>query len=210
MLCCIGWGWLDWGRSKREVDEVNGRETMETKMKLSEVKRELSNLPQKELITIISDLYKKNKDVQHYFSIKFGGEEAAEELFLQALEKVEHQFFPKRGHGALKLAEAKKAIQHFEKLTGDKERTLRLKIAYVDFGTKFTQAYGDISWSYYNSMASMFDSIVDQCCKNEIYYEKYRGILFEIVQNSDGIGWGYSDFMYETYYDAFGIEEEEL
>lgn len=42
---------------------------METKMKLSDVKRELSNLPQKELITIISDLYKKNKDVQHTISL---------------------------------------------------------------------------------------------------------------------------------------------
>ena len=182
---------------------------MATKMKFSDVKKELSNLTQKELITIFSDLYKRNKDVQKYFSVKFGGEDAAEELFIEAYEKVKHQFFPNKGDGALKLGEAKKEIQHYKNLTGDEERTLRLKIAYVDFGTEFTAIYGDISSSFYDSMASMFDSIVDECCKKKIYYEKYKDKLYDVVKKSDGVGWGYSDFLYDTFYDAFDVDDEE-
>ena len=58
-----------------------------TLLKVTELKKELKELNEKELIQIIAELYKMNKDVQHYLSNKFGGEAAVEELYEKTKKK---------------------------------------------------------------------------------------------------------------------------
>jgi hypothetical protein len=79
-------------------------------LKLNELKKELKEFDQKELIQLISELYKLNKDVQHYLSNKFLGEEAIIDLYEKTKKKIKDEFFPERGFGKMRLAEAKSAI----------------------------------------------------------------------------------------------------
>jgi hypothetical protein len=47
-----------------------------------------------------------------------------EELYRKSKYKIEHEFFPERGFGKLKLSQAKKAITDFKKLSNDDVKQL--------------------------------------------------------------------------------------
>lgn len=71
------------------------------------MKRQLKEHDQKELIKLISELYKLNNDVAHYLSVKYTGEEVIAELFENAQKEIEDEFFPDKGFGKMHLAKAK-------------------------------------------------------------------------------------------------------
>lgn len=180
-----------------------------TLLKLNELKKELKELDQKELIQLISDLYKLNKDVQQYLSNKFKGEEAIKDLYEKTKKKINDEFFPERGFGKLRLREAKNAIINFNKLSLDELKTVDLMLFYVEAGTKFTNTYGDIDSKFYESMLSMYNKVVIECDKNEKFFNFFKDRLNSVVQESEGIGWGYHDCLCDMYYSIEWLAEEE-
>src|SRR5216110_2810579 len=102
------------------------------KIKITDLKKQLKNYEQKELIELIVELFKSNKEVQNFLSSKFLGEDVIEDLFQKTLKKIENEFFPDRGDPKLRLAEAKKAINEFKKATKDEKRTVELMVFYVE------------------------------------------------------------------------------
>lgn len=178
-------------------------------LKLNELKNKLKTLDQKELIQLISEIYKVNKDVQHYLSNKFKGEEAIQDLYEQTKKKVNDEFFPERGFGKMRLGEAKKAISNFKKLSLDELKTVDLMLFYVELGTEFTNTYGDIDARFYDSMVSMYDKVVIECNKKEEFFDLFKNRLYSIVEESRGIGWGYHDDLGEIYYSIDWLEEGE-
>lgn len=180
-----------------------------TKLTLSELKKELKPFEQKELIQLIADLYKLNGDVKHYLSNRFIGEEAITSLYEATKKKIENEFFPERGFGKMRLKEAKNAIANFKKLAGDHEKTVDLMLYYVEIGTQFTNTYGDIDAPFYNSMISMYGNVIDACNKDEALFRTFEERLYAIVEESEGIGWGYHDCIYDYYYSIeWPLEEE--
>ncbi|MGG0716594.1 DUF6155 family protein [Robertmurraya massiliosenegalensis] len=180
-----------------------------TLLKVSELKKELKSIEQKELVQLITELYKLNKEVQHYLSNKFIGEAAIEALYNDTARKVRDEFFPDRGHGKLRLQEAKKAISNFKKLSSDEVNTMDLMLYYVELGTDFTLAYGDIDERFYMSMESMYHNVVKECNKKKEYYDEFKDRLYSIVEKTDGIGWGYHDMIIEHYYSLNWLDDEE-
>lgn len=180
-----------------------------TKLKLTELKKELKEFDQKELIQLITELYKMNKDVQQYLSNKFMGEEAILDLYEKSKKKINDEFFPNRGFGKMRLAEAKNAILNFKKLSGDENKTIDLMLFYVELGTEFTNSYGDIDSKFYNSMVSMFGKVAMECDKDEEIFNIFKDRLYLVVHKSDGIGWGYHDVLCDIYYSIEWAFEEE-
>ena len=180
-----------------------------TKLKITELKRHLKEYDQKELIGLISELYKVNNDVAHYLSAKFLGEEVTTELFLDAQKEIKEEFFPDRGHGKLRLAKAKTAIANFKKLTNDYNRTVELMLFYVEMGTKFTSAYGDIDIKFYESMVLMYEKVAIECDKDDKLFNKLADRLYGIIVASDSVGWGYPDALEDIYYTMERLADEE-
>lgn len=184
-------------------------ECIMTLLKVSELKKELKSIDQKELVQLITELYKLNKEVKQYLSNKFIGEEAEEALYNETARKIRNEFFPDRGDGKLRLQEAKKAISNYKKLSGDELSTLDLMLYYVELGTDFTLAYGDIDQRFYRSMESMYYNVVKECNNKKEYYDEIKDRLYSIVEKTDGIGWGYHDVIVEYYYYLNWLDDEE-
>jgi hypothetical protein len=178
-------------------------------IKLTDLKKSLKELDQKELIQLVSDLYKVNNEVKDYLSSRFLGERAIEEQFKKAAKKIRDEFFPDRGHGKLRLAEAKKAISNFQKTTADSNRTIELMLYYVELGTEFTAAFGDIDESFYSSMLSMYDKVAIECDKDEELYIQLRDRLYSVVRMSDEVGWGYPEAICDIYYTIEWVGHED-
>lgn len=182
---------------------------MMTKIKITDLKKQLKVLDQKELINIIVDLYKVDKTAQEFLSVKFLGADAVQGLYKKAKKELENEFFPNKGHGKLRLAVAKGAISQFEKLTKDQLKTIELMLYYVDNGTAFTKAYGDIDATFYNSMASMYHKVITECEKSEDLFGMFDDWLYSIVEDSKGTGWGYHDVLADLYNSLSWLENEE-
>jgi Family of unknown function (DUF6155) len=180
-----------------------------TKLKLSELKKELKEFNQKELIQLISELYKLNKDVQHYLSSQFIGEEAIVDLYEKTKKAIGDEFFPERGDGKMRLGEVKNTISNFKKLSNDELKILDLMLFYVEMGTEFTNTYGDIDSKFYNSMLSMYNKVVMECDKNEKLFITFQERLYSILEEAEGIGWGYHDGLCDIYYSIQWIIDEE-
>lgn len=132
-----------------------------------------------------------------------------ENLFESTKKKINDEFFPDRGFGKMRLSEARNAIANFKKITGDQLRTLDLMLFYVEVGTEFTNTYGDIDGKFYDSMVSMYNKVIIECDKDENLFKIFRDRLYAVVEESDGIGWGYHDDLCELYYSLEWLEDEE-
>ncbi|GIN87530.1 hypothetical protein J6TS2_39160 [Heyndrickxia sporothermodurans] len=179
------------------------------KIKVTELKKQLKKYDQKELIQLIADLYKTNKDVQSYLSVHFLGEEAVLELYNQTKKSIENEFFPEKGFGKLRLNQAKNAISHFNTLTKDELRTTDLMLYYVEQGVEFTNTFGDINDSFYTSIEKMYEKVTSMCQKEESYYQTFEDRIKQVVIDTDGIGWGFHEQLYELYSEIEYIYSDE-
>jgi hypothetical protein len=169
-------------------------------MGLKEVKNELLSKDKKELVKQILELYKKYDTVKEYFDFYINPNE--DELYKKYKEKVREGFYPKKGD-QLKLSLSRKAINDFRKLETSKEKLGELILYYVECGVEFTNDYGDINEAYYISIENAFvDSLKILADNNAL--EKYKDRAKKIVDDTDGIGWGFHDSLAETFYSYYG------
>jgi hypothetical protein len=132
------------------------------------------------------DLYDASPDNRDFLLARF----QAEEDIGAALEKYRHkiveQFFPARGDGKLKLAEARKAIRDYRKATGNLTGTIDLMLTYVENGTEFTHEFGDINESFYNSLESVLNEMAQLLMREgKELYPRFRERI-RAVGNSRG------------------------
>lgn len=180
------------------------------KLKVTELKKQLKTFDQKELIQLVADLYKHSKEVQTYLTVQFVGEEAVEQLLEDAKKKIRDEFFPDKGFGKLGLTKARKAITDFKKVTGDEVKTLELMVYFVELGVDFTNSFGDIDEKFYNTMIKVFDQVITLCFKHEEYYRAFTDRLEQIVEDTEGIGWGFHDELADLYYSLSADYDEPI
>jgi hypothetical protein len=164
----------------------------------SAIRRHLSAEPKEALLTLVKDLYDASSSNRNFLharvQVEAGGGTAVEKYRRTIVE----QFYPKRGFGKLKLAEARKAIRDYRKATGDLAGTIDLMLTYVENGTQFTRDFGDINESYYNSLESVLREMTHLLRKEEpVLYPQFRGRILQLEIHADHIGWGYGDTLRE-------------
>jgi hypothetical protein len=180
-----------------------------TKLSLPELNKQLKTYKAEELVSIIIDCYKSSADVKKYIHMMLEPESTENQLFDEAKKKILHQFYPDRGEPKLKLAEAKKAISEFVKLSNNQVKMIELMIYYVELGVEFTNDYGDMYESYYDSMASMYQNVLNKINDNGSgLYHVFQDRLRAIVRNTSGVGWGFHDQLADLFY-IFAVDYEE-
>jgi len=168
-------------------------------MGLREVKSELNKLDRKTLIKLISELYKKYKPVKEYFDFYVNPDE--KKLLEQYKEKVTEGFFPNRGYD-IKLSISRKAINDFKKLGTSQESLADLLLHFVECGVELTNSYGDMDESFYISVENTFEKALDIINKNGLLV-KFKFRALKIVNDTEGIGWGFHDYMGYLYYEYY-------
>ncbi|NGQ94398.1 plasmid pRiA4b ORF-3 family protein [Brevibacillus sp. SYP-B805] len=175
--------------------------TKPPKLTAAALKKQLQAMTQQELVQLLVDCFKASKQTEQFLTVKFAGAEAAEALFLECRKKVKDEFFPDRGVGKLRLGEARKAIDEFEKITRHRRYALDLKLFYVEMGVEFANVYGEMEYRFYQSLVSMFSAVVDMLNKEEgtELIEEYKDRIEAVVSASAGIGWGFEEAMQDIY-----------
>lgn len=80
-------------------------------------------------------------------------------------------------------------------------------MTYVENGVSFTCEYGDIDERFYDSVESALDELAKLLRADaRDLYTQFRDRLADIEDQTDGIGWGFHDFIAEV----VGELEDEL
>lgn len=66
-----------------------------------------------------------------------------------------------------------------------------------------------IDSKFYNSIVSMYSQIIDEYDQEEQIFHQFDERLYNIVEESSGIGWGYADAIVELYYSIQWLDDEE-
>ena len=173
----------------------------------SAVRQQLTSWDKPALLALVKDLYEAAAGNRDFIQARCQTGESGGDVLEKYCGKIVEQFFPTRGYGKLKLGEARKAIRDYRKATGSIPGTAELLMTFVENGARFTREYGDIDERFYRSVKSALDNLAT------LLYREARGLypqfserLARVAQLSNGIGWGFHDFVA----DVVGELEEEL
>lgn len=173
------------------------------KMNVSELKRNLKSKSQKELVDDIATLFRSFEVVREYYQARLFDND---ETVLQKYKAIiEYEFFPvsERRNPPARLSVAKKAITDYKKLTNSVTNIADIMVFYVETGVRFTIEYGDIDEAFYNSMESAYENALKFIVQNglvPIFYDR----LLAIVDDTDGMGWGFHDGLSNLYHNYIG------
>ena len=111
-----------------------------------------------------------------------------------------------------KIGEARKAINDFKKLGSDEKFVLDLMLYYVEMGVEFTTTYGDIEESFYNSVESMYQSVINAINKHKDseIFNIFSDRLKAIIDDTCGMGWGFHDELSSMYSEIKWIDLEDV
>ena len=173
----------------------------------SAIRQQIADWPKPALLALVKDLHDASPENRDFLRARFDAENTGGEALEKYRRKIVEQFFPQRGFGKLKLAEARKAIRDYRKATGNVAGTIDLLLTYVENGTEFTQQFGDINEAYYNSLESALNELATLLRgEGRECYSQCRDRLARVAQLANHIGWGYGDYVC----DQVALLEDEL
>ena len=163
----------------------------------SAIRQHLATWEKPALLGLVKDLYEADAKNRDFLLARCQTEEGGGEALEKYRKKIVEQFFPSRGMmGKLKLSEARKAIRDYRKATGNIPGTAELLMSYVENGVEFTNEYGDIDERFYSSIESVLAELAALLRdKARALYPQFADRLASVEQQSDGIGWGFHDFI---------------
>lgn len=165
------------------------------------IRQQLDDWSKPALIALVKDLHDASPDNRDFLLARFQAEEGAGAALEKYRRKIVEQFFPARGDGKLKLAEARKAIRDYRKTTGNLTGTIDLMLTYVENGTEFTHEFGDINEPFYNSLESVLNEMAQLLMREGTeLYPRFRERIRRLATLADGIGWGYGDAVRDQVY----------
>jgi hypothetical protein len=173
---------------------------MPTKSAWKDVKTQLQYFDQAQLIELLRKMWQDLPESKLYLinAVMPGADISAE---VERYRKIiKDRFFPTRGLGDMKLSRARKAINDFAKTHPPPVALAELMLFYVEQGVAFTAEYGDIDAPFYDSLLSMFESLVELIEKHGMEIYGPLGARIERLRRaSQGFGWGFSDGMNELF-----------
>ena len=161
----------------------------------SSVRAQLREWPQSALMALIKDLYDSSPANRDFLHARFQAEETGGAALETYRRKIIEQFFPSRGFGKLKLAEARKAIRDYRKAAGNAVGAIELMLTFVENGTEFTLQFGDIDEPFYNHLSSVLIEMVKLLCQDAELYPRFRERIVRLERDAGAIGWGYGDLL---------------
>jgi hypothetical protein len=162
------------------------------------LRQQLKDWSQSALLALIKDLHDASSANRDFLQARLQAEDAGGEALESYRARIVEQFFPRKGFGQLKLAEARKAIRDYRKATGNIPGVIDLMLSYVENGTDFTREFGDINEAYYNSLESVMNEMSKLLLQEgEETYSRYRDRILDLEASASGIGWGYGDYVRE-------------
>src|SRR5260370_9868952 len=150
-----------------------------------------------QLVRLIGELYRLSKENQRFLRARLGG--APKQL------PVYRQFVadclwpdPLRKGAKVRIAEAKRAISHYERATGDAAGTAELILTFVEQGTGFAADLGYCDADFFSSLEGILSSALDGVQRStERFRQTLRPRSMRLSRSARTTHSGTADFLHQ-------------
>ena len=167
------------------------------------VKIKLEKKSHTDLIKMIKALYDRSDNNKNFIKASISEGLAIIEPYKNIISDAIYLDTNDR-YSEIEFSKARKAISDFKKANSDAKCVLDLMIHYVEVGTYQTNGICIDYAQYYDSLESMFKSIIKRLLnQDKEYANHFRPRLEAIIMNSSHAGWAYGETIEEMYNEAF-------
>lgn len=176
---------------------------------IPQFKKQLKTMDEKQLQQLLVETYKTSKEIKQLLNVFLREDDYEKELIGEYKMKIDKVFFPNNFRTDFSLTNAKALLKEGEKFCITQENLIDLQLSFVERGVDFTNAYGDISASFYDTLTRNFAKAVENILKDESddLLKIFKRRCQTIRDNTSHIGWG---FAFETEEIYSWIENEEV
>ena len=172
----------------------------------SNVKAAIASMDEKQLISLVSDLYRLSRENQAFLHARF---HVGDDTLGPYKKTISACMYPDvYSNKPIQISKAKKAISSYSKAVGDSLGEAELMTFFVECGNSFTVEFGDIDEAFYDALNRMYRRAIDKVLTlPEDARSEFQSRLEVIMTSSSNIGWGYHDALCDDYYNAFPEDE---
>lgn len=174
------------------------------KFTLTQLKKELAQKTNEELIQEIATLYKTFSQVKEYCQARSSDIQDVLVKYKTIIEKefVERNTGKRRNFPKARFAVARKALNDFKKLTNDPKLLADIMLTYVESISWFNSEYGPDVEEFYTRPEDMFEKVPHLIQKHH-FKDTFQERAWNIVNNACD-GWGHYDSLKERYEEVYG------
>lgn len=178
---------------------------MSNKLSQRQFEKHIAQLQPEELAAELGKLFKKFKDVQHYYQMEFGEKDGRSGVLDEYKKSIRGQFYSASGNPKNpKASQLRKILADFKNVAVFQSDLVDLILYRVECAVDFTNDFGDIDMVFYESAGNAFaqaTKIIDAEKLHPQFIERCQ----QIVTNTKGIGWGFHDDLLTIYVESFGF-----
>jgi Family of unknown function (DUF6155) len=183
---------------------------MSNKLSQRQFEKHIAQLTPEELAAELGKLFKKFKDVQHYYQMEFGEKEGRSGVLAEYKKAIKGQFYSVSGNPKNpKAAQLRKLLADFKNVAVFQTDLVDLVLYRVECAVDFTNDFGDINSVFYESAENAFAQAT-KIIEAEKLQAQFRERCQQVVLNTAGMGWGFHDSLYGIYEDCFGDDMPEM
>ena len=161
---------------------------------------------EKQLISLVSDLYRLSRENQAFLHARFGVGDDTLNPYKKTIGTCMYPDVYK--NKPVQISKAKQAIGAYSKAVGDARGEAELMTFFVECGNSFTLDFGDVDEAFYDALNGMYRRAIDRVLTlPEEERGEFQSRLKAIMTSSSNIGWGYHDMLCDDYYDGFPEDE---
>jgi len=186
--------------------EPTGKRTTPT---WTDIRRRLGQTDMDYVIGIVKALFDFSKDNRTFLASRLFPDTDWSALLEKCRKQVREAVFPDPPR-QIRLGDARKVISAYRKATSDLTGTAELMLVFVESGTDCGRTYGVDYESFYTSLESMLDDLLEMLCdeRNHQLLDPLRERVRRLEESAGDIGWGYSDYVSERLADAGLLDDE--
>jgi hypothetical protein len=161
------------------------------------------------VVGIVKALFDFSKENRTYLASRLFPETDWSALLEKCRKQVREAVFPDLPR-QIRLGDARKAISAYKKATSDLAGTAELMLVFVESGTECASSYGVDYESFYNSLISMLNNLLDVLCddRNRGLLERFRERVCALEEKASDTGWGYADSVSERLAESGLLDSE--
>lgn len=186
--------------------EPTGKRTTPT---WTDIRRKLGQTDKDYVIGIVKALFDFSKENRTFLVSRLFPETDWSALLEEYRKQVREAVFPDPPR-QIRLGDARKAINAYRKATSDLAGTAELMLVFVESGTDCGRTYGVDYESFYTSLESMLDDLVEILCdeRNRQLLDRLCERVRRLEESAGDIGWGYSDYVSERLAESGLLDDE--
>ncbi|WP_341281126.1 DUF6155 family protein [Paenibacillus sp. FSL H8-0537] len=177
----------------------------------AKIKRKLSDCSKDELIDLLYETVKTNKDAQVYVSVKLEGESALLEMINASKERIYKEFYPTRGLPKLRVSKVKLALTELKTIGKGTIWPFELLVYFCEVVVQYIHEQANIFEDMGDCFTDSYEEVIQLLNKEKTpdLFEKYKDRVKAIVHTPDCECWGIHDSLAGSYSDLKWVDHAE-